>query len=72
MLKLPLFIPRLPAPASHALVGYPPLPTCLPKLLGTHAGPQREDDDNVNCDQPAIDISLKHIESKTYIQIVYD
>ena len=45
-------------PAPHTFVG---IPTCLPKLLVTHVGPQTEADDNMRCDQPAINISFKHI-----------
>ena len=45
--------------APHTLMRHPSLPTCLHKLMATHAGRQREND--VNCGQPAIDISLKHI-----------
>ena len=48
VLKLPLFMPEITRPTPHTLVGYPPLPACLPKLLGIHAGPQREADDNMN------------------------
>ena len=40
-------------PAPHTTVGYPPLPACLPKPLGTREDPQRKDDSDINHDQPA-------------------
>ena len=43
------------------------------QLLGTDTGLQREADNDVSCDQPAIDVPIlkTHIGSK-YIQIVRD
>ena len=51
-------MPEITRPAPHPVVGYPPLPTCLPKQLGTREG---DTDDNMNYYQPVIEISLKHI-----------
>ena len=55
--KLPLCLPEITRPAPHTLVGYPPLPARLPKLMGTREGPQRKTDNNMNFDQPAIGIA---------------
>ena len=57
-------------PTPYNLVGYPRLPTCLSKLLGTQADPQRETDDNMKRVQTSHRYILKtHIGSK-YIPIV--
>ena len=57
LLKLPIFMPdMITRPDLHTCVGYPPLPTCLPKLLGTREDSQKETDGNMNRDQPGIDV----------------
>ena len=33
--KLDFVVPEVTRPATHTFVGYPSLPACLPKLLGT-------------------------------------
>ena len=48
VLKLPLFWPQATRPALHTLAGYPPLPACLPGLLGTRENPRRKIYDEMN------------------------
>ena len=66
LLKLPFFTFEITRPAPHTLVGYPPLPECLPKLLGTRESLQRETG-HMNYDQPAIDIYPKAYFGVKYI-----
>ena len=58
----PLVMPPITHRAPHTMiVGCPPLPKRLPKLLHIQEVQHREIDDNMNCDQPVIRISAKRI-----------
>ena len=53
-------MPDITRNAPHTRAGYPPLPSCLPKLLGTRKVPQGETEKKMNCGQPANRYILKH------------
>ena len=50
--ELPLLMTEISYPATHARMGYPPLPTSLPKLLVVREDALRATDHSLNCDQP--------------------